>query len=216
MDWSASARAGALAAFFALAALNPPDAEAQACLGIPQGSAGGIAFSLGFPDAALRYGLEGASANQDTGLLLSGEFALQEPDKETSADTTSTKSVGGWLGWEIEPLNEQVSLCPRGGLTYEWDDVGNELTIPFGVAVGRTLDLTWDGSASVTPFAMPQFLWTRETSDGSGEVMREIVFAVTGGLTLNFGVLVIGGRVGKIFKEGNDPVFSAFVGAAWR
>jgi len=213
MDLSAAARAGALSALFVIFLVDAPGAAAQACLGLPQGSVGGSAFTLGFPKDAMEYGLEGTTANQDTGLLLTGEFSLLDPDVEAFEDT---KEAGGWLGWEIEPLRDQVSLCPRVGLAYQWVGVLNALTIPFGVAVGRTLDITWDGSAGITPFAMPQFLWTRHSRDDIDVTSTETVFALTGGLALNIGVLVIGGRASKIFEEGNDPVFSAFVGAAWR
>ncbi|HSM60157.1 MAG TPA: hypothetical protein VK849_05145 [Longimicrobiales bacterium] len=188
------------------------EAAAQACVGLPQGSAGALALSVAFPEDATTYGLGGATYEEYTDLVFTVGFALTKDDVDTGEDL---KSVGGTFGWEVDALQDDVSLCPTVGLSYEWIADLNLLTVPLGVAVGRTFRLGRTTDAGLTPFAMPHFLWTRATVDDVEGSETDTFFAVSGGLSLNLGPFLFGGGVNKIFEEDLDPVYSVFVGAAW-
>lgn len=200
----------------ALTVLSTSSAQAQACIGYAQGRGGALNATVTFPEGGTGYDLNGMVASRDYGTFLTGGFGVVAPEEEEGEDFESTKNAHAAIAYEIEALAPDASICPVIGVTYSWVEDLNTLTVPFGVGVGSTIPLGRGGSG-LTPFAIPHFLYLRESIDDAEEDPESDVFvALEAGLTLNLKAFRITGGVSKIFEEELDPVYSVTVGAVWR
>ena len=186
--------------------------HAQACIGLPQGSRGGFAFGMSFPEGAKSYGISGVGSTDEGNVFFSGDFGITSYDVE---DLENEKHVGGGLVYEIRPLAPDVSLCPLVSADYSWIEDLNTWSIPFGVGLGKTLIIEGGGSA-ITSYVVPQFLFVEMSVDDLDIKENDWYFGMTAGATFSFTNFFIGGFVSKIFEEDVDAVFGAQVGLAWR
>ncbi len=188
----------------------PGSLVAQACIGMPQGSRGSLAFTLGFPEEAKSYGLSGFASTDEGNVFLGGSFAIATDEYE---DVDNQKQVGGMLAFEIESLTPGASLCPIIGANYGWIEELNLWSVPFGVALGKTLTLEGGGTA-LTPYVMPQFIYNKVEIDDLTD--SDWFFGFSAGATFSFTNFFMGGFVSKVFEEDFDEVFGIQVGMAWR
>lgn len=215
---SIAVRSGCRVALVATALLlfGTTSAWAQACIGYAQGRGGALNATVTFPEGGTGYDLSGMVASIDYGTFFTAGFGIVAPDEEEGEDFESTKGVHGNIAYQIEALAPAASICPVAGVDYSWIEGLKTLTVPFGVGVGSTIPLGRGGSG-LTPFAVPQFLYVRESLDDSEEDPESEVFvALEAGLTLNLKAFRITGGVSKIFEEDLDPVFSVTLGAVWK
>lgn len=197
----------------AMAALTPHAARAQACLGYPQGSAGAVSAGFSFPEGGTGYALSGMVASQGGGAFFEGGFGIVAPDEE---EFENAKILQGTVAYQVEALAPDASVCPAVGVSFSWVEDLNTWTIPFGIAVGGTIPLGPEASASLTPFAAPQFLYVRTSVDDvEDSAASDVYVALQAGLSLGVGAFRLSGAVSKIFEEDMDAVFSVTVGAAW-
>ena len=183
--------------------------QAQACQGLPQGSRGGFAFGLAFPEDAKSYGISGIGSSEDGDLFFGASFSLTSYDQQA---LENEKNAGGLIAYEISSLAPGVSLCPTVGAVYSWIEDVSAWSIPFGVGLGKTMRLEGGGSA-LTPYIIPQFLRVKVSIDDLGE--SEWFFGISAGATFSFANFFVGGFMSKIFEEGVDAMFGAQVGLAW-
>ena len=183
---------------------------AQACLGIPDGSRGAFLGSVQFPENAKTYGVSGIVGAENSDLYFGGGFGLTSFDYEGSENL---KSFSGTAAVELGSVSPDLSLCPVVGVGYSWVEDLNVLSVPLGVGLGTTVPLGENGSAGLTPYAMPQFLWERATFMDESD--SETYFGVVAGANVNFDRLLIGAFVTKIFEEGADAVFGIQGGLTW-
>lgn len=203
------ARSLALALMIVLAVV-PVRLDAQACIGLPQGSRGGFAFTVGFPEEAKSYGISGVGSSAEGNVFFGGSFGITSFDIE---GVENEKHVGGSIAYEISPLAPGASLCPILGAEYSWIEDLNTWSVPFGVALGKTMALEGGGSA-ITPYVLPQFLFVEVSLDEFTE--NDWFFGMAAGATFSFTNFFFGGFVTKVFEEDTDAVFGAQVGLAWR
>ena len=197
-----------------LAPLLAADASAQSCIGFPQGSAGALYASFGFPENANSYSLAGMVSSQQGGLFFQGGFGITAYDSEL---IENGKALTGGLAYEIASLAPEWSVCPLAAVTYGWVEELRTLSIPFGVGIGTTVPLGTGGEAALTPFAVPQFVYARAWLDDIDDSDDSDVFVGLGaGATVSIGSFLFGGQVIKIFEEDEDAVFSLHAGVAWR
>jgi hypothetical protein len=187
-----------------------PGLQAQACQGLPQGSRGGFAFSLGFPEEAKSYGISGLGSSEEGNLYFGTSFAITSYDLE---GVENEKTAGGVIAYEIPSLTPGASLCPTVGAAYSWIEDLKTWSVPFGVGLGKTMNLE-GGGAALTPHVTPQFLYVDVSLHDESE--SDWFFGLTAGATFSFTNFFIGGFVSKIFEEEADAVFGAQVGMAWR
>jgi hypothetical protein len=186
----------------------------QACIGYPQGSAGALGASFSFPEDATGYAMGGMIASQGGGLFLQGSFGIVAYDVE---QVENGKLLGGSVAYEVPSLAPDVSVCPTAGATFGWVEDLNTWSVPFGIGVGTSLALGRSGDAELTPYAIPQFIYVRESLDDVDDSAESDVFVgLVAGLTLSVDAFVVSGAVSKIFEEDVDAMFSVGVGVAWR
>jgi hypothetical protein len=191
---------------------NATGIQAQACIGLPQGSRGGFAFTLGFPDEAKSYGISGIGSSDGGQVFFGANFGIASYEGD---DIENEKQVGGTLVYEVRSLTPGASLCPMIAAQYSWVEDLNAWSVPFGVGLGKTLPLEGGGSA-ITPFIIPQFLFVEVSVDDMDLSENDWFFGLSAGATFSFTNFFFGGMVSKIFEEGADAVLGVQVGLAWR
>lgn len=197
-----------------LVMLGAESLSAQACIGYPQRRDGAVSATFSFPEGGTGYDLSGMVASQDADVFFEGGFGIVAPDEEA---LENVKHVHGTAAYQVEALAPDASICPAVGVSYSWVGDLNTWTIPFGIGVGATVPLGRRGRSGLTPFAIPQFLYIRDSIDDVDDSAASDVFvALQAGLTLHVGAFRITGGVSKIFEEDRDAVFALGVGAAWR
>jgi hypothetical protein len=200
----------------------PAQADAQACLGNPARPAQvAVVGGADFPDEAKTYGVTATYLAQG-GLALYGRYSLTEFDV---SGVNSANSVGGGLAFDLAPrffpTLAGASICGVAGLDYGfWDqtfagikaEVAG-LSVPLGLGFGTVLPLG-DGMATVTPYVVPQWVFSRTTLKvaGSSESETDDYFGLMGGATLGFGKLLVGGSVSRVFETDAKTVFGVRAG----
>jgi hypothetical protein len=184
--------------------------RAQACQGIPQRSHGAFSFAMGFPEDAKTYSLSGFGSSDGGNIFFGASFGVTTWDAE---GVENQKTAGGLIAYEIASLTPDASVCPTVGVTYSWVEDFKTWSVPFGVGFGKTMYLEGRGTA-LTPYVVPQFLFVETSWNDLTE--NDWYFGLSAGATFSFTSFFIGGSVSKIFEEGSDAVFGAFVGVAWR
>lgn len=189
----------------------PPGLQAQACLGLPQGSRGGFAFSLGFPEHGKTYGITGTGSREDGNLYVGASFAISHLDFE---EVENEELAGGRVAYEISALGPGTSFCPTFGASYAWiEDLLHSWTVPLGLGLGKTMRVE-GGETALTPYIIPQLFFV-ETSLAH-MIENDWYFVLEGGATFSFTKFYFGGFVSRAFKEGADVLFGAQVGLPWR
>ncbi len=148
----------------------PTGLAAQACLGVPQGRQLVLAAFKTQPPGATRYGGSLVSA-------LGGHSFAGVQAGLTSYDHESWSSSNDWDGavtvaHELQPLRPTLSVCPAVGARYTFETNHNVLSVPAGVAAGKTL-------GPVTLYAFPHFLWLRDRAFDYSNTYAAMDYGVT-------------------------------------
>ncbi len=148
----------------------PTGLAAQACLGVPQGRQLVLSAFKTEPPHAERYGGTLVSDVGDHNYV-SVQAGL------TSYDGESWRSSNDWDGavtiaHELQPLRPTLSVCPAIGARYSFETNHNVLSVPAGVAAGKTL-------GPVTLYAFPHFLWLRDRSRDYTNTYAAMDYGVT-------------------------------------
>jgi hypothetical protein len=187
-----------------------PELTGQACLGLPGGSRGAIGGTTTFRDHARTYGVSGMTTS-DSNLYLVGEAGITAYDVDIENETM----VAATLAQEIEPLQQTASVCPFAGAGYAFGTGYSQVTVPVGIAIGKTLPLGNGGSATLTPHVSPQFVWARDRINRVDQTIAESYFGVSAGGTIGIGQVVAGFGVSRIFEEGSPAVLGIRAGFAF-
>ena len=148
----------------------PSGLSAQACLGVPQGRQLVLTAVKTQPSGGTRYG----------GALVSGlgshNFASVQAGL-TSYDQESWSSTNDWdagatAAHELQALRPTLSLCPAVGGLYAGEGSDHVLSVPAGVAAGKTL-------GPVTLYAFPHFLWVRDPAFNGSNSYAALDYGVT-------------------------------------
>lgn len=192
-----------------------PAAHTQACVGFPQGSRGAIGGSADFRDFAKTYGVSGMTTS-DSNLYFVAEASITA--YESLIDNEPETSVRGVGAQEIYALESTASVCPFAGVGYSFGvTYGSEygvLTVPAGVAIGRTVQLGDGGYATLTPHVSPQVVWSRTSTEGFDPMSRSR-FVVAGGATVGVGQVVAGFAVSRVMVEGSTTTLGIRGGFAF-
>ncbi len=185
-------------------------AQAQACVGIPQGSRGALGGSAAFREIARTYGISGMTTS-GSNLYFVVEAGITSFDRDIE-DETSLSAVGAQEIYALEPT---ASVCPFAGVGYSFGVGYSVLTVPAGVGIGKTVPLGDGGNATLTPHVSPQLVWAREAIAGFDASASEARFVVAGGATVGVGQVVAGVAVSRIFVEGSRAVVGIHGGFAF-
>lgn len=191
-----------LTVFFVL----PAALEAQACVGVPQGSQRVASFAVQFPSSGTDYEIGGLAMVGES-LYAGASVGVTTFDYPGAKDATN---FGARVGYEIPSLLETASVCPGVGLGYTTYGGVDFLTVPLSLGIGTTLQLGADESTTLTPYIAPQLLWTRTSANGYSDSDTSLGF--NGGATVGFGPILGGAFVSKLFEDGNDFIFGIQAG----
>lgn len=176
-------------------------AAAQACLGLPtrdgEMTVAGVYASL---DGDSHYGAE-LSADVSGPAAFSFGYAGLGAD----GDRKILHARASYDFFLIEP-----AICGVAGVLFDDDPapgIDQRLGVPVGIGIGKTLR---SPRFSTTVFAIPQYVWLRETPildglDGDAETSNE--FMAEAGVTFGLQALFVGGSVVVDTFEGSDPGF---------
>jgi hypothetical protein len=210
--------AGALALLVAA----PAVVSAQACLGVPSGAGQTtLSGSVGFPESAKTYGVT-ASHNFEGPVSVFGNYALTVPDTDL---LKNVNTFGGGVAADLASVSKSLpaglSACPTVSLQHLSTELSifgetlkiSNLSVPVGLGLGTTLPLG-EGATTLTPYAIPQFIFSRSTAkvDGESESESDTYFGLSAGATLGFGSVFVGGGVAKLFEDESKAVFQVGVG----
>jgi hypothetical protein len=189
---------GALAAAALL--VYAGSAAAQACLGLPtrdgQITLAGTAADL---DDDTRFGVEFTAD-------VSGPaaFGFAYDGAGTDGDRQLFMARVSYDFFLIEP-----AVCGVAGVLY--DDapaagIDDRLGVPVGIGIGKTLPAE---SFSATLYAVPQYVWLRESlvADAEDDTRTSNEFMAELGLNLRFRPVYVGGGVVVDTFDDSDPAF---------
>jgi hypothetical protein len=160
------------------------------------------------------WGVE-ASYNAAGPLSVFGGVTVFDPE----GDDNSQDSFGAGLAFELPTVGAMmgpgVSACPRVSVSYtDIEDLGTVWGIPVGFGVGTNLSA--GTGLTISPYVIPQVLFTRFEADDDGLIPgadeSETSFALEGGAVLGFGTFWIGGLVSHVFEDEQDPTFGIRAG----
>ena len=180
----------------------PTGLHAQACLGVPQGRQLVLTAFRTRPPDATRYGGSLVSA-------LGGRNFAGLQAGLTSYDQESWHSSNDWdagltLAHEVQALRPTLSICPAVGARYEsvWDN--GVLSVPAGVAAGKTL-------GPVTLYAFPHFLWVRDRAFDDSNSYAALDY----GVTVSLGTVLLQFTHSQLLERGARMTHGIGVGFAF-
>lgn len=180
---------------FAIAALFPADAMAQACFGIPMKGQTAAYAALGLPDGATVFQVGGAMA-LDNPFVVGAEFSHTSADFGGSSNTIAVKGA-----YKLE-LDESspVSVCPLGSAGFTFYDGGNNFSLGLGAGVSTELPLA-DDAYTLYPYATPMIVHNR--FDG----FNDTSFGLGIGANFGFSQYFVGGEFNKTFGDFGGSIF---------
>lgn len=197
---------GAIAAFLAI----PGAVAAQACVGIPVAeSHNAVTAQVGFPTDAMAYG---ASFRHN----MNGPFSFSAGYTLSSYDNVDPKQHGLGVEADYEVPGLGFSACPTVGVAYttisEDPITVSTLSIPVGIGVGKSFPVAQ--RMSITPYVVPQWIWTQATiDDGTDSISADdSILAALFGATFSTSRFYVGGGLTWYDVEDSDPVFSIMAG----
>ncbi len=190
---------------FALAAAD--SAAAQACIGLPSRD-GQIAATAALTLAEDYNALGGEFTVDATGPMSFG-FGY-------SRDTGMDELVGGGerhvttfdarAAYELFLVDP--SICAVAGLWYQ-DAAVEQFGVPVGFGFGKTLP---GRALSTTLYAIPQYVWLRETPGGDLDDRTSNEFMARAGVTFGLQQLLFGGDVTVTTFGADNPRFALRAG----
>ncbi len=166
----------------------PSGLRAQACLGVPQGRQYSLTAIRTQPPQAIRYG--GSLVSDLGGHTFAGlQVGLTAP--EDAAWSASNDWDGALtLAHELEPLRGTASVCHEVGVGYTFETGHNVLTVPAGVAAGKTFGI-------VTLYAFPHFRWVRDVQLDEANAHAALEY----GITIALGKVILGFSNGHLLER---------------
>jgi hypothetical protein len=195
---------------FGLVALAPLSAAAQTCAGVPLlHRQSVVSAGMSFPDNASGYGVAAASKLSDH-FTLGANYTLTTFDSELG-DVPSMNQVGLSGAYEFSTPAAagapSLALCPVVGATYaKWDQL-DVFSVPVGAALGVAVPVA-DGAVTLNPYAVPQVVWSRASTDGASDSNTD--FGFSAGANAIFNKFLVGGALSKVGDS--DVVFGIQVG----
>ncbi len=184
--------------------------SAQACIGLTQGSQGGLTGGMTLQNDG-RYYAVNATTTTDGNLFASAHGGVTVFGGDWPNETT----VGAHLAQEIEPLERTASVCPFAAVDYTFVDGFSMISVPLGVAIGRTIPLRENSGLALSPFVAPHFRWARIDIDGFDYDLSETSVGVLAGASLALGQVLVGGTLERQFDSGDVTVFGVRAGFAF-
>ncbi|HEY0037592.1 MAG TPA: hypothetical protein VGB66_12935 [Longimicrobium sp.] len=191
-------------------------AQAQVCASYPTVDRNiSLNGRIDFPENLDSFGVE-ASYNAAGPLSVFGGLNVLsgEGDDSESEDlffaglAFETPQIAGMLG-------PRASACPQVRVEYADFDGLSYLRIPVGLGFGATLATSPSGP-TISPYVIPQVVFTQLSIDEVDEDESETNFGVRGGALVTFGMFFFGGEVnytaGDFNLTGDDAVFGLRAG----
>lgn len=191
-------------------------AGAQICTGFPTGDGQlSIAANAQFVDESEFGDILGVEANYNALGPVSVFGGITIVDGQGVIDNVNIYSAG--LAYELPSLGASVgpsvSICPQLSLSYgAIEDVGSGINVPLGLGIGA--NLAGGTGVTISPFVVPQVIFSRFEADGPGDDDSETStdLGVYGGMNLGFRNFWVGGTINHVFVGGGDPQFGIRVG----
>lgn len=179
-------------------------AAAQACIGVPSRD-GEIAVA-----GIYARGDDHSEAGGEFHADLSGPASLAFGYR-TGLDDSEQTTYEGRAAYQLDLV--EPSLCGVAGLRFDDDPapgVSERLSVPLGFGVGKTL---YRSALTTTIYAIPQYVWVRETRTDVVDSDTETSSEFSGELGLTFGVMPVFLNTALVVNTvDEDPAFRIRLG----
>ena len=194
-----------LSTFLGLAAAG--SAAAQACIGLPSRD-GQIAATAAYTLSDDHDALGGEFTVDATGPMSFGfgysrDVGTDELMGGGDRHVTTFDARAAYELYLVDP-----SICAVGGVWYQ-DSAVEQLGVPIGFGFGKTLT---GRAVSTTIYAVPQYVWLRESPGGDLDDRTSNEFMARAGVMFGLQQLLFGGDVTVTTFGADDPRFALRAG----
>lgn len=190
-------------------------AQAQVCASYPTVDNG---FSLGgridFPDDLDSFGVEGSYNARGPLSVFAGLNVISLDGADSEGEDVYFAGLAFETPQLASTLGPQFSVCPQARVQYLDTEIGSFVDIPVGLGIGATL-ATSPGGATISPYVIPQVVFSRFNSDSDPGVDADgsdTNFGVRGGALVTLGMFYVGGEVNFLAADNSDSVFGLRAG----